>query len=378
MYGIIYLWRVKPHGLAEHGSLMKAILQAERERCPELLLHLAFGPAADGTAAEIQVFSDETASRDHLARVAGEEPELARLRARREELREPDGSQTFPFEGMDGLADSFVRQTASIGFVEASQAGSGARLKGKVAIVTGGAQGNGKGIALAMAREGADIALVDLSRERAQAAAGEIEALGRRCLVIEADVSSEPAVQQFIATTVEQFGGLDILVNNAGIFPFKPIEQFTLAEFSRVLDVNLIAPWLCSKYAFPELKRRGGGAIVNITSCSGHYGGASVGGTAYDSSKGGLRQMTASLAAEFGPHQIRVNAIAPGVVVTEGTGGPKILESEGGKREMARTPLRRLGFPDDVGRVAAFLASDDASYVNGVTVILDGGAMAVW
>src|SRR5438128_276322 len=117
MYGIIYLRRVKPDRLAEHESLMKAILQAERERCPELLLHLAFGPAADGTVAEIQVFADETASRGHLARVAREEPELARLRARREELQEPDGSQTFPFEGLTSLSESFIRQAASIGFV---------------------------------------------------------------------------------------------------------------------------------------------------------------------------------------------------------------------------------------------------------------------
>jgi 3-oxoacyl-[acyl-carrier protein] reductase len=126
------------------------------------------------------------------------------------------------------------------------------------------------------------------------------------------------------------------------------------------------------------MKKRGGGAIINITSSSGHYGGASVGGNAYDASKGGLRQMTASLAAEFGPHQIRVNAIAPGVIVTEGAGGPAMAESDYAKIEVARTPLRRLGYPEDVGGVAVFLASSDSAYVNGVTVIVDGGAMAVW
>ena len=252
------------------------------------------------------------------------------------------------------------------------------RLAGKTVLVTGGAQGNGLGIAVAMAREGATLVLADLSRERMERGRREIEALGNPCHVVEADVSDEASVQNMIATAVEESGGLDVLVNNAGIFPFKPVEEFSRAEFERVLAVNLVGPWLCAKYAFPELTKRGGGAIVNITSCSGHYGGASVGGTAYDASKGGLRQLTLSLAAEFGPHNIRVNAIAPGVIVTEGTGGQQAFEQGNFDQEAAQTPLRRVGFPDDVGRVAVFLASPDSAFVNGTTVIVDGGAMAVW
>jgi 3-oxoacyl-[acyl-carrier protein] reductase len=184
-------------------------------------------------------------------------------------------------------------------------------------------------------------------------------------------------VKHMVAATVQRFGGLDILVNNAGIALFKPIEECTVAEFSRVMDVNLKGPWLCAKYAFPELKRRRG-VIINITSASGHYGGASPGGSAYDASKAGLQQMTCSLAAEFGPYGIRVNAIAPGVIVTERLGDEEFVASEVGRHEIGRTPLRRLGVPADVGSTAVFLASEDASYINGTTIILDGGAMAVW
>jgi NAD(P)-dependent dehydrogenase (short-subunit alcohol dehydrogenase family) len=123
------------------------------------------------------------------------------------------------------------------------------------------------------------------------------------------------------------------------------------------------------------LKRRGG-AIINITSASGHYGGASSGGSAYDASKGGLRQLTYALAAEFGPHHIRVNAIAPGVIVTESLGAS--VEADSTAREIARTPLRRLGLSADVAKAAVFLACDDASYITGTTIVVDGGAMAVW
>ena len=251
------------------------------------------------------------------------------------------------------------------------------KLHGKVAVVTGGLRGIGHAIALAMAREGADLLIAGLSMDRAAQTGQEIRTLGRRCVVVQADVADEAAVKNMIARTVQHFGGLDILVNNAGIAPFKSIDEFTSAEFTRVLDVNLKGPWLCAKYAFPELKRRGG-VIINITSASGHYGGASSGGSAYDASKGGLRQLTYALAAEFGPHHIRVNAIAPGVIVTERVGGQAFLEAASTVHEIARTPLQRLALPADVGKVAVFLAGDDSSYINGTTIVLDGGVMAVW
>jgi NAD(P)-dependent dehydrogenase (short-subunit alcohol dehydrogenase family) len=251
------------------------------------------------------------------------------------------------------------------------------KLHGKVAVVTGGLRGIGQAIALAMARAGAEMLIAGRSMDRAVHTEQAIQALGRRCVALHVDVSDEDAVKHMVAATVQRFGGLDILVNNAGIALFKPIEEFTVAEFARVMDVNLKGPWLCAKYAFPELKRRRG-VIINITSASGHYGGASPGGSAYDASKAGLRQMTCSLAAEFGPYGIRVNAIAPGVIVTERLGDQAFVSSEVGRHEIGRTPLRRLGVPADVGSVAVFLASEEASYINGTTIILDGGAMAVW
>ena len=251
------------------------------------------------------------------------------------------------------------------------------KLQGKVAVVTGGLRGIGHAIAVALAQEGADLLIAGLSMDRAAQTEQEIKALGRRCMVVQADVADEETVKDMIARTVQHFGSLDILVNNAGIAPFKPIDEFTAAEFSRVLDVNLKGPWLCAKYAFPELKRRGG-VIINITSASGHYGGASSGGSAYDASKGGLRQLTYALAAEFGPHHIRVNAIAPGVIVTERLADQGFIEAESTVQEIARTPVRRLGLPTDVGKAAVFLACDESAYINGTTIVLDGGTMAVW
>lgn len=252
------------------------------------------------------------------------------------------------------------------------------KLDGKVAIVTGGARGNGLGIALAMAREGADLVLVDLSAEELERGREQIENLGRRCHPIVADVGDETAVRSTVEETMRAFDAIDVLVNNAGVFPFRPIGEFTTEDFHQVVGVNLLGPWLFAKYAFPEMKHGGGGAIVNITSCSGHYGGATSGGSLYDASKAGLSQLTSSLAVEFGPHNVRVNAIAPGDIVTEARGGQEAFERGEFASAIARAPLGRVGFPDDVGRAAVFLASDDSAFITGTTLILDGGAMAAW
>jgi 3-oxoacyl-[acyl-carrier protein] reductase len=350
MFGIIFLWKVKPGKLAEHDALMKRTLVVERERAPEVLLNLTLGPAADGTCAEVQVYHDYPSHESFVARAQKEDAELKKLWDTYGEIAEPDSWKTLKFESMDFLTGSFVRPVVPIG---------GRKLTGRVALVTGGARGIGAGIAAALTEAGATVAVTDLKVTHAQAA-----------LAIEADVTSEDSVRAMIAECVAKLGGLDILVNNAGIYPFKPVDQFSTDEFRRVLDVNLIAPWLLAKHALPHLKRTGHGAIVNIASCSGIYGGASPGGSAYDASKAALNQMTYSLAAEFGPQGVRVNAIAPGIVDSQGAGGFDA--------EVAATPLRRVGTPADIGHLAAFLASDDASFLNGITVIADGGRMAQW
>ncbi|MBI2193355.1 MAG: SDR family oxidoreductase [Planctomycetes bacterium] len=378
MFGVIHTWKVKADRRAEHDALMKATLKAERERCPEVLFNVTLGPAADGTCAEVQLYASETAHQRFTERIQREDAELQRLWASYSEHCEADSFRTWRFESADFLGESFVRPSLSWGGARDTVSRSEGKLRGKVALVTGAGQGNGRGIARAFAESGASIFVVDLHRERAEDAARELGELGQPCVAWAADISQEEQVQAMVSAAVRQLGGLDILVNNAGIFPFKPIEQFTSAEFDRVMAVNLKGPWLCAKYAFPEIRRRGGGAIINISSVSGHHGGAAPGGSVYDSSKGGLRQLTTSLATELGPHRIRVNAIAPGVIVTEGTGGRRLLESEAARKDAERTPLRRLGFPDDVGRAAVFLASDDASFVTGITLILDGGATAQW
>jgi NAD(P)-dependent dehydrogenase (short-subunit alcohol dehydrogenase family) len=253
------------------------------------------------------------------------------------------------------------------------------RVEGKVVLVTGGARGNGLGIGLAMAREGASVVLSDVTRDTLERAKEQIEAVGAACHTVVADVTDEGAVQAMIGETEEVFGGLDVLVNNAGIFPFKPIQDMTRAEFEHIVAVNLVGPWLCAKYAYPALKRRGGGSIVNVTSISGHYGGARAWGAAYDASKGGLLQMTSSLAAAFGPDHIRVCAISPGDIVTEGSGGMEGAYEAGKFRAAAeRTLIGRVGFPEDVGKAVVFLASEDAAFVTGTSLILDGGTLSVY
>lgn len=244
-------------------------------------------------------------------------------------------------------------------------------LSGQVAIVTGGGRGIGRAIARTLAAAGAGVAVVyHASRQGAEAVAAEIEAGGGRAIAVQADVRRADQVQAVVAAVVEHFGRVDILVNNAGIFTQAPQTELSEADWDAVFDTNLKGLWLCSKAVVRQMiAQGGGGCIVNLASINGLHPG--FGGTAhYDASKGGVIAYTRSLAAELAPHGIRVNAVGPGL-----TDSPLLREQAPELVAMveARTPLKRLGRPEEMARVVLFLVSPLAGWVTGQTVFVDGG-----
>ncbi len=251
-------------------------------------------------------------------------------------------------------------------------------LTGKRAIVTGGAMGIGFAISCRLAEAGATILIADTNDEAAQKAVEELTSYGYKAHFIECNVSKEEKVQDMVDIAVREMGGIDILVNNAGIYPQIPLAQMTGNDFEQVIAVNLKGAFLCSREVSQRMiAQKQGGCIINIASIDAVHP-SSKGLTAYDASKGGVLMLTKSLALELGQHDIRVNAIAPGGILTEGLrtllGG---LSPEQGKAQlkafMARMGLGRMGRADDIGRVALFLASDLASYMTGSFIVVDGG-----
>ncbi|MFQ3663869.1 MAG: 3-oxoacyl-ACP reductase FabG [Chloroflexaceae bacterium] len=244
------------------------------------------------------------------------------------------------------------------------------RLKDKVALITGGGQGIGKVTALTFAREGARVAVADINMANAQAVADEIIRNDGQAKAVFLDVSRAESVEIAVRTTVEAFGRVDILVNNAGITRDARMQKMTEEQFDAVINVNLKGVWLCAKAVVPIMIANGGGAIINAASIVGLHG--NFGQTNYVAAKAGVIGMTKTWARELGPSHIRVNAIAPGFTATEmiATVPEKVLESV---RE--RTPLRRLGTPEDIANAYLFLASDEASFITGVTLSVDGGLL---
>ena len=245
------------------------------------------------------------------------------------------------------------------------------RMTGKVVIVTGGALGIGLGIVRRFVQEGAGVLLVDLNEKAAQAAAEKLAGGPGRVEVYPADVAAEDTGERVVARCVEAFGGLDVLVNNAGIFPQAPVLQMTPALLDRVYQVNLKGLILIAKAAALEMVKEGrGGRIINIASIDA-FRPSMVGLAAYDASKGGVVMFTKSLALELAPHKITVNAVAPGAIYTEG------VAEAGANLEafVERIPLRRMGKPADIAGVVAYLASADADYITGETIVVDGGAL---
>jgi len=241
-------------------------------------------------------------------------------------------------------------------------------LKGKVALITGGAQGIGKVTALLLAERGADIAISDINREGAEDTAKEIERLGRRGLGLEGDVSNPADAERIVDTTVEKLGGIDILVNNAGITRDGLLLRMAVEDWDAVLNVNLKGTFNCSKAAIKHMIKRKSGRIVNIASVVGEMGNA--GQANYAASKAGIIGLTKSIAREYAQRGINVNAIAPGYIQTPMTEGL----SEKVKEELkAQIPMAKLGTPLDVGNAIYFLVSDASSYITGQVLNVNGG-----
>lgn len=248
-------------------------------------------------------------------------------------------------------------------------------LSGKVAIVTGGAKGIGFGIVSRLAEAGASVVIADLIKEDAERAVLEITAKGWKAKGIVMDVSSEEDVKKMVAGAVSGFGSIDILVNNAGIYPTIPVTQMTLSDFEKVLAINLKGVFLCTKYVSEQMIKQGhGGKIINITSIDALHP-SSIGLAHYDASKHGVWGFTKNVALELAPHKIWVNAIAPGVIETPGVTKGKPLAADVMEKFIARIPMGRMGQPDDIGKVALFLASEMSSYMTGSQIVVDGGVL---
>jgi len=248
-------------------------------------------------------------------------------------------------------------------------------LRSRVAVVTGAGRGIGRGIALRLAEAGAAVVVVDRDEAEAASVAEEIRATGAVASAVQADVSDEAAVRSLVRATCDDLGGIDVLVNNAGIFPSCPVLQMETAEFDRVLAVNLRGVFLCTREAALAMVERGrGGAIVNVTSIDALHP-SMVGLAHYDASKHGVWGFTKNVALEFAPYGIRVNAVAPGGVLTPGVAEMGAGSDEAVAAFAARIPEGRMGDPDDIARAVLFLASDMSSYMTGAQVVVDGGAL---
>ena len=253
-------------------------------------------------------------------------------------------------------------------------------LKGKTVVVTG-AVGIGFGIAYRLAEAGANVIIGSLYLDEAQESVQKINEKGWIATAVECDVSSEEDVKNLLEQTVKVYGGVDILVNNAGIYPSVPLMKMTPSDFRKVLDVNLIGAFLCTKYAAEQMIKQGkGGKIINITSVDALHP-SMIGLAHYDASKHGLWGFTKNAALELAPHEIWVNAIAPGGILTEGVKASQkntpegIDMSEVMQSFLNKIPMKRMGDPDEIGKVALFLASDMSSYITGTQIVVDGGVL---
>jgi NAD(P)-dependent dehydrogenase (short-subunit alcohol dehydrogenase family) len=246
------------------------------------------------------------------------------------------------------------------------------RLGGKVAIVTGAARGQGAAVAREFAAEGAAVALWDVLDDAGRAVAAEITERGGRARYLHCDVTQEEDVRGSVEAVVTAEGGLDVLYNNAAVIAyFRKIGELPAAEWDRTMAVNLRGPFLCAKYALPHLVARGGGVVLNVSS-HGAVQASPIGCADYAVAKGGLITFTYYLAAEYGAQNVRANCILPGPVPTD-LNAPFLASPEGRAAAAQMIPLGRVGEVADVARAAVFLASDDAKWISGATLRVDGG-----
>lgn len=249
-------------------------------------------------------------------------------------------------------------------------------FQGKVVVVTGAAAGIGRATALAFARMGAAVVVVDIA-SRGKDVVEEIEQQGGTAVFSRTDVSRDGAVKQMVNKICQRFGGIDVLVNNAGIAREGSVLEVSLDQWQEVLGVNLTGSYICAKYCVPEMVKRGGGTVINVSSVQGLA--TEQDNAAYSASKGGLIALTKSMALDLAPDNIRVNCVCPGAIETEKV--KQVLAGYPDPQEAYRQwsdlhALRRMGQPEEVASVIMFLASDLASFVTGAVVTVDGGMLA--
>jgi NAD(P)-dependent dehydrogenase (short-subunit alcohol dehydrogenase family) len=252
------------------------------------------------------------------------------------------------------------------------------RLENKVAIITGAGGGQGRAAALMFGKEGAKIVASDWNTQSGEETAAQVRAAGGEAIHIGADVSAGPEVRRLIDGALESYGRIDVLYNNAGVGYSSTLSMHDILktpeeDWDRVLAINLRSVFLTCKYAIPEMLKTGGGSIINTSSVAALVGGENA--HAYTASKGGMISLSRALAVEFGPRNVRVNCICPGVIDT-----PMVAPVVGPLKDTSHpfrlSPIRRLGTPEDIAYCALYLASDESSFVTGTVFVIDGGLTA--
>ena len=244
-------------------------------------------------------------------------------------------------------------------------------LSGKVALVTGGNGGIGFSMAKAIGKAGAKIIIAGRNNDKNNESIEELKSIDVDCISLNVDVTSESSCDEMIKKSMSHFGKLNILINNAGTNIRKRPEDYELDEWKSIIDTNLISMFICSKACFPHFKSVGGGKIINIGSMHSLFGAPL--GSAYSASKGGVVQLTKSLANSWAKDNIQVNAVLPGYIDTKLTQQARVDIPELQKRVEERTPVGRWGNPDDLGGIAVFLSSDGSNFISGTAIPVDGG-----